>query len=480
MASPLVDEKSDVEINTTTTSEYLPWRGISKETMRFFNVLTIVENSGKPHEIVFPYLGAEKHRLVDEKRFYSKGNIRGAGLFGRDKFSSGESKAITITEGEADCLACFQMLGSRYPCLSVQSATTAKRDCTKDFDYLNAFEKIYVCFDNDEAGLKAFKEVAALFDYTKVFFVKLTLKDPCEYLQSGKVQEFRNVWYNSGKYLPDNVISSLQDFHSIITEVPNEAAVEYPWDCLNAKLFGLREGEVTLVTAQEGVGKTEFVRAIEYKVLTETNSNIAVIHLEENKRRTLRGYAGLHLGKPCHTPDTDVSDDELEKAIDDIVKTDNRLHIYSHFGSDDPSTIVNTLRFLATAGSCKYIVFDHITMVTSGSGEDERLVLDALSTRLRMLVEELQLNMVLVSHVNDVGLTRGSRNISKIADAWIDLSRDIVSENEKERNTTHVTLKKNRFYGETGPAGKLWFDKKSFKLVDFNDYTKEMPPVTCN
>ena len=477
---PADKQKALDEVQKSRSLEFVPWRGISRDSMRFYDALTAVEDDGKPFEIVFPYANnSEKHRLIDEKKFYSKGNIREAGLFGMDKFSSGQSQAVTITEGEADCMACFQMLGSKYPCLSVQSASTAKRDCTKAFEYLNAFEKIYVCFDNDEPGLKAFKEVAALFDYSKIYFVKLTLKDACEYLQSGRIQEFRNVWYNSTKYLPDNVVSTLQDFHSIVTEPPAEADVQYPFQCLNEKLFGLRAGEVTLVTAQEGVGKTEFVRAIEYKCLTDTDENVAVIHLEENKRRTLRGYAGLYLDKPCHIPDCGVSDTDLETAIDAIVKTDNRLHIYSHFGSSDPGVIVNTVRFLTSAANCKYLIFDHITMVTSGNGEDERVALDSLSTRLRMLVEELQFSLVLVSHVNDNGLTRGSRNISKIADSWINLTRNLEEENEKERNTTYVTLKKNRFFGETGPVGKLYFDKKKFKLVDYRTALSKLPPIAA-
>lgn len=446
--------------------------------MRFYGVLTSVETDGKPHEIIFPYVNeAEKRRLVDEKRFYSKGKIRDAGLFGKDKFSAGQSKAITITEGEADALAAYQMLGSKYPCLGVQSASTAKRDCTVDFDYLNSFEKIYICFDNDEPGFKAFKEVAALFDYSKVYYVKLSLKDACDYLQAGRVQEFRNVWYNSTKYLPDNVISSLSDFKQIITEKPKQASVQYPFKCLNDNLFGLRPGEVTLITALEGVGKTELIREIEYKCLRDTDENLAVIHLEENKQRLLRGYAGLHLNKPCHLPNSDVTDDELKNVIDEIAKKDNRLHIYSHFGSDDPATIVNTIRFLATAASCRYVFFDHITMVTAGGGEDERVALDALSTKLRMLVEELQFSLVLVSHVNDNGLTRGSRNISKIANSWIHLSRDIEAEDEKERNTTYVTLKKNRFFGKAGPIGKLYFDDEKFRLVENNLFSR-MPPVS--
>jgi twinkle protein len=457
---------TDEEEADLISYEYLPWRGISQATMRYYDVKTKVLSDGKPANLIFPYNNASKLRLVDEKQFWSKGAIAKAGLFGADKFSSGSSKAVTVCEGETDTLSTFQMLGSKYPTLGVQSASTAKRDCTVSYEYLNSFDKIYICFDNDEPGHKAAKQVAELFDYQKIYFVKLTLKDATDYLQSGRINEFRNIWFNSKRFLPDNVISSLDAFKKIVTEETNQKGLLFPYKCLNSKTFGLRTGEITLVTAQEGVGKTEFIRGIEYKILKETDDNLALIHLEENKTRLLKGFVGLELGVPVHIPSSSVSQDQIEAAIDSLVKRDDRLHIYSHFGSDDPDVILGVIRFLVSAAKCRYVTFDHITMVTSGSGQEERIPLDQLSTKLRMLVDELDFALILVSHLNKEGTTRGSANISKIADTWINLDRDLEANSEAVRNTTELTLKKNRFFGETGPAGSLKFDKEKFCLVD--------------
>lgn len=466
------------EVDTTFSFEYLPWRGISKDTMRFFDVKTKVLEDGKPHSLSFPYRdGAFKHRLIDDKEFWSKGPIAKAGLFGVSQFSSGSSKAVTVVEGETDTLSTYQMLGSKYPVLGVQSASTALRDCTTDYDYLNQFEKIYLAFDNDEAGRKASKQVSSLFNYSKVYYVNLTLKDPTDYLQSGKIQEFRNIWYNAKKYLPDNIVSSLDDFKKTIAEDKVHKGIAYPWTELTEKTQGIRTSEVVLVTAMEGVGKTEFIRAIEHKILKETDDAVAIIHLEENKARSLKGLAGLELGQPVHIADPGVSQDEIESAVASLVKRDDRLYVYSHFGSDDPDVILGIIRFLVSACGCKYVFLDHITMVVSGLGEDDRLPLDELSTKLGMLVEELDFALVLVSHVNDNGKTRGSRNISKIAATWIELRRDLEADTEDERNVTQLTLKKNRFYGETGPAGRLLFDKSKFNLCAEGDYFK-LPPVT--
>ena len=82
-------------------------------------------------------------------------------------------------------------------------------------------------------------------------------------------------------------------------------------------------------------------------------------------------------------------------------------------------------------------------MAVSGLGdEDERKALDYISTRLAMMVKELDFALILVSHVNDEGKTRGSRNISKIADCWIHMDRDQQAPSEEQRNTTYLTFKR--------------------------------------
>jgi hypothetical protein len=105
------------------TYEYLPWRGVSKETMAFYDCKTKINAEGEPVALGFRYPnGSYKIRNIAEKDFYTEGKISEAGLFGRDKFSSGGSKAVVITEGELDALSYWQIL--RTPVVSVQSSSS--------------------------------------------------------------------------------------------------------------------------------------------------------------------------------------------------------------------------------------------------------------------------------------------------------------------------------------------------------------------
>lgn len=464
------------------TYDFLPWRNVSKETMEKYNVLTKIDKNGKPTSIGFPYGNdVYKIRRLDKKDFYSIGDMASASLFGKDLYPTSSNRSITITEGELDALSVFQMLASGYPVVSVRSASSAKEDCLRVQEYLNSFEKIYLCFDTDEPGRKATEAVAKLFDYNKIYVVNLdkSLKDPNGYLQAGLEKSFKAAWWNAKKIVPEQIISSLQAFNDILDNDEVKESVSFPFPTLQKNTYGIRRGEVILFTAMEGIGKTEVIRAIEYHLLRTTDSNIGIIHLEEGKTRALKGLAGYHLNAPAHLPDSPITKEDTKAAINDLIKRDDRLHIYSHFGSDDSNIILETIRFMVSSCNCHYIFFDHITMAVSGLQEqDERKALDFISTRLAMMVEELDFSLILVSHVNDEGLTRGSRNISKIADLWVHLDRDQQAPTEEEKNTTYLRIRKNRFASHTGFGGALKFSVKTFTVTEVDkDTSFNLPPL---
>jgi twinkle protein len=444
------------------TYEYLPYRGLKKETLEFYKVLTRINLEGKPVAVVYPYTNAAKVRHFP-KVFYSIGDMKNADLCGWDKFSAASARAITITEGEDDMLAAYEMLGSKYPVVSVSSSSNAKRDCARRYEYLNSFDKIYLCFDNDDVGAKAALEVAALFDFNKVYHVKLSLKDAQQYHEANKAKDFASIWWNAKRFIPEGIVSSFSEIDQIIDAERTHGSSSYPFPTLQEMTYGIRQGEVILLTAFSGIGKTEIIRAIEYHLIKTTDENIGIIHLEEEKERSIKGLVSYEIGHPAHLPNSCVSKEDIKQAYRDLVVRDDRIHLYSHFGSDDPDTILDTVRFLAGSCGCRYIFLDHITMVVSGSNsDDERKKLDYISTRLAMMVRELDFTLFMVSHVNSSGETRGSKNIYNVADLAIRLERNVTAETSAERNKTYLTVNKNRFASMTGPAGVLTFDPKTF------------------
>lgn len=446
------------------------WRGISQTTFKYYGVRCRVDAQSKtPLSMVIPWGGSSKQiRDIQEKRFYMEGSSENAHpLFGMDKFPAASASAITVTEGALDAMSAFDMNGGKYPCVSVRSSSSAKGDAQAAFEYLNSFEKIYLCFDTDEPGQKATKAVASLFNPNKVFIVQMSApyKDANDYLRDGKAKEFTKAWWAAKKHRPKGVVESFDDIKHIIDSADASPVATWPFPTLQEMTYGIRLQEVNLITAQEKVGKTAFLSCLEHHLIKTTDLPIGIIHLEQAEKRTIQGILNYELGRATHLPDSGISNADLLSNYEKLVKKEGRVHFYKHFGSDDPEVILDVIRYLTAVCGCKFIFLDHITMLVTGSeGDDERRQLDYLSTRLAMMTRELNFTLFLVSHLNDNNQTRGSRNISKVADLLLRLERDIEADSYEVRNTTKITVFGNRDIAASGPAGYLWFDNKSYTV----------------
>lgn len=453
------------------TYEYVPHRGLNKRTLEHYDIKSKIDADGKPIADGFYYpSGCCKSRILSSKDFYwlkPEGLTEvPADLFGRDKFTAGGNEAIIITEGEYDAATCFQVLG--IPAVSVRSASSAASDCALSRSFLGSFQKIYLGFDADGRGRAATAAVARLFDYNKILVLQWDRrKDANEYLLANEADEIRNIYANAKKYIPETVVAvNSSSIRKILAERPS-VGVPYPFPTLNEKLFGIRTKESVLITAPSGVGKTEFMHAIEYQLLRETNDRVASIFIEEPKADHFRALASIHLGKPAFVPEHGVSESAVVEAVEDAVVVDDRLFLYSHFGSDDPDVILDTIRLLVTTFSVRYVLLDHISLVVSGlrNERDERRALDYICTRLEMMLKDLDFGLIFVSHINDLGQTRGSRAIEQLADVRIELSRNV----KEGSDIVSFLVSKNRPpMTKAGPAGSYRFDmfKRKYTLAE--------------
>ena len=469
----------EIEINTKLKDYQSPvgefkiasHRGISEGTMDYYQVFTKFVND-VPIELGFKYPNtAFKIRLFSEKKFFSTGPMKDAGLFGVDRFDPGSKESITITEGELDALSVYEMSRGNTAAVSIKSASSGKKDCIKDWDYINSFKKIILCLDNDEPGQNAAREIASLFDFNKVYQVKLhRFKDANDYLQNQSVNDFIESWKNARRYAPDNIISTFAEIENSLAESKESQIGTYPFRVLNDNLFGLHEGEVIVFKGGEGIGKTEVFRAIEHHLLKTTKHNICIIHLEEDNSTTIKALAGYELEVPAVLPDCGISTEDILKGYKQAVNNDDsRVNIYSSFDVEDENTLLDNVRFCVTALGCKFVFLDHITWLATGmQDEDERRKLDRLSQKLKLLAKELKFCLIEISHTNDEGKTRGSRNITKVANTVVHLIRNLLTSDINERNTIYFTIEKARLGGRTGPAGRSMMNTMTGKLEDFN------------
>lgn len=478
------------EPGSRTSYQYLDWRGVSRHTWEKYQTQFKVVGE-TPIEIGFRYRDDHhKVRFYDRKSFYQSGTVK-PGVFGKDAFPAGSFTDIIITEGEIDAASAYEMVGGKVAAVSVQSSGSVLADLKADFEYINSAQRILICFDSDKAGQEAAQKVVreGLFPFEKLFKIELDpkYKDANGYLADDNGRGFRAAVSGASKFTPDGVISSYEEVAGVLSEQMERAVVTLPFRGLEEKLQGLRYGASYLFSGLEGIGKTEILRALEFHVLRETDANIGVIHLEENKSSTVNNLLTYQIGQPLRQKDVEVPQDEKLKAYQQLTKRDNRVFIYSHFGSDNPDDFLGIIRYLVAVCGCKFIFFDHINYVVSGMSPmgkggagvfDERRTLDYLCTRLEKLVEELHFCFCFVCHENDNGETRGSRNISQTAHVRVRLSRDIEADSVDERSKLKMSVAKNRPTSASGPAGYAYYDEAKGALVDTHvDTSTVLPPL---
>lgn len=433
----------------------------------------------------YPYYDADgvmtaiKVRSVEDKQFSIAGDFKNAMLFGQNLFNKG-GRYLTIVEGELDALAAYQMSGSKYPVVSIRNgAQAALKDCQAQYEWIDSFENVVLCFDDDEPGRKASQAVAELFGgKVKVMKHKKGYKDACDYLAHGDSKEFIDAFWAAEGYVPDGIIQGATLWETVSQPI-EKADCDYPYDALNKLTYGIRKGELVMVTAGSGLGKSQFLREIVWHILNKTEDNIGLMFLEEGVRKTARSLMSLAVNRPIHLPEVEITETELRDAFDRTLGT-NRLYLFDHFGSSSLDNIVNRVRYMAKGLNCGYVFLDHISIIVSGGDVgDERKALDAIMTRLRMLVQETGISLICVSHLKrpeskghedgaatSLSQLRGSGSIAQLSDIVIGLERNGQAEDMIERNTTHVRVLKNRFSGYTGGAGHLLYNQYTGRMLE--------------
>lgn len=461
---------------STGTIGPIPNRRIEEETCRLFGYQIGGEGDDRFH--IAPYrdkngsLIAQKIRKKG-KNFSWEGDAKQVGLFGDHLWSKG--KKIVVCEGELDALSASQAQGNRWPVVSIPNgAQGAAKTIQKCYEYLDGFEEIILMFDMDDVGRKAAVECAEILPVGKVKIASLPYKDANECLVNGKPDVIIQAIWNARTFRPDGIVSAKELKEVVLTD-DGPLGFPYPFSDLTKITRGIRPSELVVITSGSGMGKTTFVREVAY-ALHRSGKNVGLIMLEESNKRTLQGLVGLHINKNILVDRTLASDKEIASGFDDLF-SDHDIHLYDHFGSSDVDNICNRIRYMARALGCTHVVVDHISILVSGLATgDERKLIDMAMTKLRTLVQETGITLFVVSHLKrpegnlghedgakvHLGQLRGSHAIAQLADICIALQKP----SDDAIDTTELRVLKNRFTGEVGSAGSIFYNRETGRLTE--------------
>ncbi len=509
-----VTSQQTEELKSRTSLSARGYRGIKDETLKTFGVRTeFNEETGEVYCTYYPCtvngeLSGWKPR-VHPKQFGGSIGQTGSNcdLFGQFKFKNG-GKTVLIVGGEHDQLAAYQMLKEYYVSKGwdfepvVVSPTVGETGCAKQiaaqYTWFNQSDKIVVAMDSDEAGQKAIDKIVAALPKGKVFVAKWSGKDPNEMLLKGKERQFISDFYNAKAYVPAGVVGSNELYDKIVAQA-EQIKVPFPpfLKTLNDMLGGgLNLGHIYTCSGVTGGGKTSLINEMIYHWLFHSPYQIGVVSMELNAGQYGEVLLSRHIQQKLAKLNHDdkiklLGTDQIRLMGKELFEKDDGSPRFMLIDDRDSSLeqFQDTIEQMIISSGVKIVVIDPWSDVLDGLSNEEQ----ALAMKwLKSCIKSHGCSFFLINHVrksqnggkNDQSAggkitesdIMGSSTIMKSASANILLMRNKDAEDIQERNTTNISLAKNRLLGLTGPAGQVYYDFETHTLHDLEEWSKQNGP----
>ena len=507
MSEPLTKEQIK-EIRDTTGNKGQNSRGITDETFRKYGVrFEYDEESGEVSSHFYPVttnyeISGFKIREIP-KKFRSVGQTgKSCDAFGEWIFKVSNSKTVVIASGEVDCLSAYQMLenyrksrNSDFEPTPVVSSTIGETGSDKQFqkryNWLNRFDKIVICPDQDEAGKKAVESLVKVLPKNKVYVMELPMKDSNEMLTSGREKEWINAYFKARQYTPAGIVSS-EELYKEVVERAKVNKLPFPpmLEKANKVLAGgVNFGYICNIIAGSGSGKSSLINQCVKYWMTDLDMNVGVVSLEAEAGEFAENLLSHEMGrKIALIKDKEerisfVESEEAKQAAYNMFhRPDGSSRLFLLDDRGDFSMLQEKIEELIIACNCKIIVIDVISDILMPMPLDE---VEKWMGWTKRIVKQYNCIFFHVSHVRKAGggektassgaflteeYTIGSGSQFRSAGVNIALQRDKNNEDEVIRNTTSVHILKSRATGWTGKACELYYDSESHTLWDKDEY----------
>lgn len=504
----------------TTQPDGSLYRGIRSDVAKFYNVLFERNSDGWINKVYYPEtkstlkgecgsLRGYKTRVLPKD--FSKPNIGITGVssdfYGRNSFKDyGGGKYVVIVGGEEDCLAAYQMLRDYqvqkkqddYDPIPVVSVTSGEgslaKQCAEQYDWLNQFENIIICMDNDDAGRKATQEALKVLPDGKARVMYCSLKDPSLMLQSGKQKQFLSNFWDAKTEQETEIISSVDAVKGIRDYLLAEKITLPPHlhRLQDAMRGGIKStGMIVNIIGNTSVGKTFFSDVLSHHFIFNSPLKPTILSIERTSAELMLDLYSYHLQQNLTWfSDSHDAIDYLER--DDIKELCNQM-LVDEWGMprlmviDDREGSIEVLKQQINRAVRQYdsklIILDILTDVLRSLPLDEQesfMMYEKQMKKEGVVFLNLLHTRKTSSDKGDEGFKRvteydilGSSTIPQSADVNIVLNRNKMATDEIERNTTYVDMPKCRG-GLTGSdICKLYYDPITRRQYDLDDWLAE-------
>lgn len=488
------------------------YRCLSKKACEAYGVRhEYDEETGKVKRQYYPNTKGYKYSGVkarlEPKGFLAFGGISNdCDLFGQWRFRNSNSKVVVITAGEMDCLSGWKILNENRkegyeetPTVSpVNGESGAHKQLQKQYEWLNKFDKIILCFDNDDAGREAIERCVKVLPKGKTHTMSLSLKDTNEYLTKGREREWINAFWKAEKATPAGVVPSSGIYDLLLNRAETDKVTlpAFMSKMQDMMCGGLPLKSIINITAGSGSGKTSFINEFVLHFIFNTNYRVGVCSLEADVAEYGENILSRHIGRKIalirdkQDKINFIRSDEVKsKAKHLFTCEDGNPRFYLNDDRGDFDSLTDKIEQMVIQCGVQIVVIDPASDAIAGFSNEEVELFMQWQKKLTKSHDVCILNIMHSTKKlsgNGPSASQGGmpseENIIghssqyKSASANIILVRNKLAENESDRNTTQVYLSKCRWSGNTGLATEVYYEPETHTLHDKEQYMEGKKP----
>ena len=346
---------------------------------------------------------------------------------------------LLICEGEPDCLSAIE---AGYPnAVSVPLGSSNYHWIEENWDWLEQFDNIIICSDNDEAGIKMQKEVVYRLGSWRTKVVEIPQYAVTPNNKKVAVNDLNEVLYYFGKEkvleiilnAKDSPVPGVVDFSDIqdvdLDQIDGVTTGIKPLDRYLMKLF---YGTLNIITGINGAGKSSFINQIICQSL-EQDKNVFLFSGELPNFQTKNWLNSLLAGQrnieERHFQDATYYKvtPTAKKQIEDHYR--GKLFIYEDGRPNTMSALLKTMEDSVRKYGTKLIILDNLTAINLECSDDNKYNKQSeLIMNLIAFAVKFNVVVALVVHPHKIDTMRrlNKMDVQGIS-AIIDLAHRIIS-----------------------------------------------------
>ena len=477
--------------------KYLESRGISKEAAEYADIRAdergnIVFNYYDLNDVLSVVKYRPSHKVEkgsgENKMWAQQGADTMPLLFCANK--ANYAQPLLITEGEMDTLAAFT--AGYQNAVSVPFGSMNYTWVEQNWDFLERFNMIIICSDNDEPGVKMRNELMSRLGTWRTKYVEIPqtminaktgnevrVKDLNEVLYfGGKEATMRLIM--DAKEAPLTTMTDISDIEEI--DLDSIDGVETGLSALDAVIMRLFNGTLTVLSGTPGAGKSSLTTQLMVSAIENGKScwlysaELPPFMVKSWFDHILAGRRGVESKVSASGADYYTVKPEYKQEINDYYRGKWFLYDGESNKLDD---LLASMENAVRRKGVSLLIADNLMTIDLGSNENNALQKQTEAiTKLTAFAVKFNVPIVLVCHPRklmageEIGLNSvsGSQNIVNLTSTFISIKRVTPQEKAGRLNRfgdwetppcpydVRLSIIKDRMRGRAGQTIGLFYD----------------------